>query len=135
MHCAACDAEVELFRSADRLDVEMLAGALKEAGILCTVRGGVPVAALGGIGGARLTPESDCVLTVAAAAEEDAREVLAAIRGGPPVLHAVEGEPDPGGFHSRRRRTIGAIVLVPFLVPFLVAFSLALVTVVRELVR
>jgi hypothetical protein len=132
--CPDCDAEVELFRSADRLDAEMLAGALKEAGIASTVRSDVPVAALGGMG-SQYAPGRWTVVVVAAAAEEDAREVIAAIRGGPPVLHAVENEPLPAGFYARRKRTIGAIVLVPFVLPFLIAFSVAVVTVVRELAR
>jgi len=121
--------EIELFRSLDHLDTEMVAGALAEAGISYTIRtqmaGGLQLAGID----SHWAPGQWRVLYVPGVAEEEAQDVLASIRGGPPVLHAVESEPFEAGFVARRKRAIGLVVLLPFLV----GFSFALLAVIREL--
>ena len=123
--------EVELFRSLDHLDTEMVAGALAEAGISSTLRtqmaGGLQLAGIE----SHWAPGQWRVLYVPAVAEEEAREVLTDIRGGPPVLHAVESDSFDGGFHARRKRTIGLLVLIPVLA----GFTMAVLRLVRELAR
>ena len=122
--------EVEIFRSLDHIETEMVAGALAEAGISYTVRDETAGALrLAGID-SHWAPGQWRVLCVPGVAVEDAEDVVASIRGGPPVLHVVDSEP-PAGFYARRKRTIGALVLVPFVV----AFTFAVLSLFHELTR
>jgi hypothetical protein len=123
--------EIELFRSLDHLDTEMVAGALAEAGISSTLRtqmaGGLQLVGIE----SHWAPGQWRVLYVPAVAEEEAKEVLSDIRGGPPLLHAVENEPFDAGFVARRKRAIGLFVLAPFLA----GFAMAVLRLIRELSR